>query len=180
MSTVTWCWYVVIGLLDGLATSYLGRVAFSTAWIWWSGRPLYDKLELFGHELSSSWKLNEIGVAAMVAGMACAPFLLGFLRRYREASLQKFLLMSAFAGIVYGWFVATATAVFFVPLAMVKYPHTGHPVITALSTLFGMIIAAPVGGMIALIIDAPVIIGVGTVLGVLNGLMIRCERSRKP
>jgi len=145
------------------------------AWDFWhivAGRiPIGNLLfpDLLWHTTSPwvrEWDRLEVAMIAgtFVSGGILAPLLIRFLSRRTGRSLPRFLMSSAVAGMVYAWMVVTLTSgivgVVYIPASSIPPPLS-----------FGLFL---IGGAAAITpVFAPLVVLVGSVVGMLNGVLVR-------
>ena len=166
-----WFWVGVIALGDGLLAAWIGTLASSLGGSWMSP---FGK-QIIRAAFQRSFKFDAVTLASGLAGALCAIPLIKFLDWCGTTSHRwKFVAMSAIAGIVYGYVTACVAAVFIVPLlSFSKELQSSGPFLAVVGTLYGMVLAMFVMGFMSLMLYGPVILIGGTLLGLLNGFLVR-------
>jgi len=173
-----WFWYSAIAVADGAAAAYVGAVAFALPGVITLISPL-EALRATGRLPSGSKEV--LVIASFLAAALWAPCLVRFLERRMASARREFVAVSAAAGVVYGLLGAWTAPVLVVPLAVwvdgASREPSGIPAV--IRTLHSMLtLMFSVRMALSLIALSPVILVGGSLVGVLNGLVVRGLRFR--
>ncbi len=167
-------WLAAIVLLDSLIVVCLGTIAFAFPGL--QGLSPELRRGAIIRILSGVFSKgpNVLTLALIVAGALWAIFLIAFLRQVLKSKTNKFILVSGAAGMVYGYLVAAMTIVLFVPLSIWHHvPKEANLPYMVVGTLYSTFIVLFAAVFLPLIMYAPIILVGGSLMGVLNGVLVK-------
>lgn len=165
-----WVGYVLLAVMDGLGAACLAVLAFLFP-LGQGVEPPVSFIETAGRMLLGP--VDVFRLAAFGAGSACAFGFVHVLGRLRYRSTLRFMTISVLAGIAYGFVTAVATMALFVPLSILRSQGEMSLFSLLVGTLVWMYAAMFASIMMAVIVYGLVIVVGGSLLGLLNGLLLR-------